>query len=207
MRKVYGIVGLQLVLTAVVGYFVASSPALLSYVAGSLALQLLFFLGSFLLLFPLYLYQDRHPENMIFLGLWTALMSVSLGMACSLYAPLVVLEAVALTAGVVTFLVLYAHYAVRKGLDFSPYLPLLGGLLWTFVLWGFVQLFFHPGPAARTVYALLGALLFSAYLVVDAQMVATRFELDNYIWASVTIYLDIINLFLRILQLLGDRQN
>lgn len=33
------------------------------------------------------------------------------------------------------------------------------------------------------------------------------FDLDQYIWASVTLYLDIINLFLKILQLLNGRRD
>ena len=35
----------------------------------------------------------------------------------------------------------------------------------------------------------------------------TGFDLDQYIWASVTLYLDIINLFLKILQLLNGRRD
>jgi len=36
---------------------------------------------------------------------------------------------------------------------------------------------------------------------------AAGFDLDQYIWASVTLYLDIINLFLKILQLLNGRRD
>ena len=37
--------------------------------------------------------------------------------------------------------------------------------------------------------------------------VTAGFDLDQYIWASVTLYLDIINLFLKILQLLNGRRD
>lgn len=47
----------------------------------------------------------------------------------------------------------------------------------------------------------------SAYLVFDTQLLITRFDLDDYIWAAVTVYLDIINLFLYILRLLGEQRN
>lgn len=51
-------------------------------------------------------------------ALQTVSLSVTLGMACSFYQPAVVLEAVALTAGVVSALTAYAFYATRKGRDF-----------------------------------------------------------------------------------------
>ncbi len=37
-------------------------------------------------------------------------------------------------------------------------------------------------------------------------MLIQKYDLDEYIWASVNLYLDIINLFLKILQLLSDRR-
>lgn len=68
------------------------------------------------------------------------------------------------------------------------------------VIWGFFQLFFPVGPVGRTVYALIGAVVFSGYIVFDTHLLIARFDLDDYIWASVQLYLDIINLFLKILQ-------
>lgn len=134
-------------------------------------------------------------------------MSVTVGMATSLYAPSVVLEALVLTAGVVFALTAYSFYATKRGVDFGWMGPLFATTLWVMLLWGVIQLFFHPGPVARTVYALLGALLFAGYLVLDTQLLIQRFELDDYVWASVTIYLDVINLFLHILRLVGDQRN
>lgn len=43
------------------------------------------------------------------------------------------------------------------------------------IIWSIIQLFFHPGPVGRTIFALLGAILFSAYLVLDTQMLISRF--------------------------------
>jgi FtsH-binding integral membrane protein len=84
---------------------------------------------------------------------------------------------------------------------------MLFGCLLAMIVWSFIQLFFPPGPVGRTIFALLGAFLFSAYLVFDTQLLITRFDLDDYVWAAITIYLDIINLFLYILRLLGESRN
>jgi FtsH-binding integral membrane protein len=59
------------------------------------------------------------------------------------------------------------------------------------VMWSFIQLLFgaYVGPAGRTVFALLGAILFSAYIVFDTEQLIARFDLDDYIMASVALYL------------------
>ena len=46
---------------------------------------LLFILNHTLcaVLWPLYIYQQRHPHNLIFLGLFTACLSVTVGVACA----------------------------------------------------------------------------------------------------------------------------
>ena len=43
----------------------------------------------------------------------------------------------------------------------------------------------------------------AGYIVYDTHNLVQRYELDQYIWAAVHLYLDIINLFLKMLQLLN----
>ena len=52
--------------------------------------------------------------------------------------------------------------------------------------------------------AFLGAMLFSAFIVYDTYMIMNRMGCDDYVIAAIELYLDIINLFLMILQLLGN---
>lgn len=49
----------------------------------------------------------------------TLCLSVSVGAACSVYAPAIVLEAVVLTAAIVGGLAAYSFHATRKGKDFT----------------------------------------------------------------------------------------
>jgi protein lifeguard len=55
----------------------------------------------------------------IFLPLQTFCLSVSVGAACSVYAPEIVLEAVVITAAIVSGLAAYSFHATRKGKDFT----------------------------------------------------------------------------------------
>ena len=57
-----------------------------------------------------------HQTNMC--QLQTALLSVSVGTTCTFYQPLVVLEALALTAAIVVALTVYTFNAARKGANF-----------------------------------------------------------------------------------------
>ena len=68
-------------------------------------------------------------------------------------------------------------------------------------------MFFPLGPTAVAVFGGLGALLFSAFLVYDTNNLIKRYTYDEYIWASVVLYLDILNLFLSILNTLRGMQS
>lgn len=204
--KVFSIVGCQLALTAVMAALIMFNQPVQNLVLTNLPLQIIFMLAPFVMMIPLWIWKDRHPLNLALLAVFTLFLSVSVGAACSTYAPFIVLEAVALTASIVGALTAYSFYASKKGVDFSFLGPMLFAGLWAMIIWGFLQIFFTPGPIAHTVYALLGSFLFSGYIVYDIQLLIARLSLDDYIWASVNLYLDVINLFLYILQLLGRHQ-
>jgi len=60
------------------------------------------------------------------------------------------------------------------------------------------------------VYSFLGACIFGIYIVIDVQMIEgkkrDKYELDDYIGASMNLYLDVINLFIYILELFGKKE-
>jgi hypothetical protein len=62
------------------------------------------------------------------------------------------------------------------------------------------RMFFPHSPVADTMYACIGALIFSLYLVFDTYMILNKLSPDQYIMAALNLYLDIINLFLYILE-------
>ena len=70
-----------------------------------------------------------------------------------------------------------------------------------------MQMFFPLGPTSNAVIGAVGAILFSGYIVYDTENLIKRFTYDEYIWASITLYLDILNLFLTILRMLRQSDN
>ena len=58
------------------------------------------------------------------------------------------------------------------------------------------------GLGGRMVFSLAGALLFVGYILYDTSLIIHHLGPDDYVVAAVTLYLDIINLFLYLLELL-----
>lgn len=110
-----------------------------------------------------------------------------------------VLEAVFITATVFVVLTLYT---LQSKWDFSFLGAGLGMSLWVLILWGLFAAIF--GVQAGYVYALLGSLVFSLFIIYDTYMLAERHDPRDYVIAAVELYLDLINLFLYILRLLGE---
>ena len=52
-----------------------------------------------------------------------------------------------------------------------------------------------------------GSILFSLFIVFDTWLIMSKVTPEEYIHASINLYLDILNLFLHILRALGERKN
>jgi len=51
-----------------------------------------------------------------------------------------------------------------------------------------------------------GAVLFSLYIIYDVSMIMKKVSPEEYILAAATLYLDVINLFIKLLELFGERR-
>ena len=149
------------------------------------------------------------PVNYILLSLFTVAEGVSVGMVSSMYSTASVVSALGLVAAVVVVLSLVAsNTKVDVTKSFWPYL-----LAATVVMMGAgLVLVFFPSEIGMTIYAAVGALLFSVYLVFDTQMIlggksAVQFGIDDYVPAAIALYVDIVSLFIYVLQLFGDRRD
>ena len=115
-------------------------------------------------LWPLYHYQQKHPQNFIFLGLFTVCLSLTIGVACAntegmcvtfisfcfmwlsvltdaygTHAGRIVIQALVLTAAVVCSLTGYTFWAAKRGKDFSFLGPVLFASLVGIVFAGLLQ--------------------------------------------------------------------
>ncbi|OWM74184.1 BI1-like protein [Punica granatum] len=207
IRKVYGILAAQILLTTVVSAVTVLYAPVNELLRGSPGLLLFLVFLPFILLWPLHVYQQKHPLNFVFLGLFTLTLSFTVGVSCANTDGKIVLEALILTSAVVFALTGYTFWASRKGKDFSFLGPILFTSLVVLIMTSFLQMFFPLGPTSVAIYGGISAIVFAGYIVYDTDNLIKRFTYDEYIWASVTLYLDILNLFLTILRMMREGNN
>uniref|UniRef100_A0AC35GXE9 Uncharacterized protein n=1 Tax=Panagrolaimus sp. PS1159 TaxID=55785 RepID=A0AC35GXE9_9BILA len=99
-------------------------------------------------------------------------------------------------------------FAFQTKYDFTSWIGVMCMLSWTLFIFGFVGLFsnlFFAVPWIYSVYSAVGALFFMVYLAIDVQLLmgGKRYQLDpeDYIFAAIQIFLDIVIIFLKILSL------
>ena len=148
--------------------------------------------------------RKSYPTNLLFLTGFTALEAYSISVIVSFYDTNVVLLALVLTSGIFIALTLFA---CQTKYDFTSWMPYLFGGLWILILFGFVAAFFPRNSTAELVYGGAAALIFSGYILVDTQLVMRHYHVEEEIAAAISLYLDIINLFLAILRILNSQQN
>ncbi|XP_031249006.1 BI1-like protein [Pistacia vera] len=199
-RKVYGI-DRQIVVTTLVSSVTVSTSHQRSP-QGQFRPSSFLSLLPFILLWPLHVYHQKHPVNLIVLGLFTVSISLPVAVTCANTEGRIVLEALILTSAVVCSLTGYTFWASKKGKDFSFLGPILFTSLIILILTSFMQMFFPLGSTTVAVYGGISALVFCGYIVYDTDNLIKRFTYDEYILASVALYLDILNLFISILRVL-----
>jgi len=142
------------------------------------------------------------PINYLLLFIWTFCESYLLLTVCSFYNYEIVLTAIGLTVGITIGLTIYACYTKT---DFTMCGGILFCLLIGLLFFGIFGFLF--GEWVYTLYCYLGVLLFSFYLIMDTQLILKKFgngfDIDDYIIATLSLYIDIINIFLFVLRILG----
>ncbi|KAJ0178100.1 hypothetical protein K1T71_005923 [Dendrolimus kikuchii] len=145
------------------------------------------------------------PMNFIFLAIFTLAESFLLGITSSVHDINAVMMAVGITAAVCLALTLFAF---QTKWDFTG----MGGALLCaaviLMLFGIIAIFLPKNQIVTLVYASLGALIFSLYLVYDTQLMMGgkhKYSVspEEYIFAALNLYLDIVNIFLYILTIIS----
>lgn len=153
----------------------------------------------------------KHPWNLLALVVFTLVMSVLVGTICAYWQTSVVLEAFAVTGAAVAGLTLVAVFGKFDITKKGHILAMAGGVTFMVLLVTMLVGFFYVSKWWYLAVSVIVALLFSAYLVYDIQMVmggkAYAISPDEYVFASVQIYMDVIIIFLQFLNIMGIAQS
>ncbi|KZL83629.1 transmembrane bax inhibitor motif-containing protein [Colletotrichum incanum] len=204
IRKVYAILTVQLLVTGAVSAVSFFSDGYKTWIQAHPGLVFASLIGAMIMMLLTFWKRKSYPTNLLFLSGFTLMEAYSISVIVSFYKASIVLNAVFLTAGIFIFL---TAFACQTKYDFTSWIPYLGGALWGLVLFGFMYMFFPYSSTGELVYGGIAALIFSAYILVDTQLIMRHHHVEEEIAASISLYLDIINLFLAILRILNSQQN
>ena len=117
----------------------------------------------------------------------------------------VVLIAALMTFAIVLSLSLYAIFTKE---DFTTKWGILIVLLVAMLILGIVSIFAWS-PFLDNLYCCLGVIVFGIYLVIDTQMIIggrkMQLSMDDYVVGALILYIDIIQIFLYLLELLSKK--
>lgn len=204
IRKVYSILTVQLLATVALSSISYMNTGYKQWIQSHTWLMFVSLFGAIGFMLLTFWKRKSYPTNLLFLSGFTALEAYSISVIVSFYDSKIVLEALILTLGIFLALTLFA---CQTKYDFTSWAPYLFGGLWAMILFGFMAAFFPYNNTVELIYGGLAALIFSGYILVDTQMVMRHYHVEEEIAAAISLYLDIINLFLAILRILNSQQN
>ncbi|XP_045477865.1 protein lifeguard 1-like isoform X2 [Harmonia axyridis] len=146
----------------------------------------------------------QYPLNIILLAAFTITESILLASISAFFGTKIVMIAAGITAVVFLSLTIFSF---QTKWDFT----MQGGVLLVFMvvllMFGLLTILF-PNRTMILIYSSFGALLFGVYIIYDTQLLmggghAMAISPEDYVVAVLTLYMDIINLFVLILNLVG----
>jgi modulator of FtsH protease len=161
---------------------------------------------EFILLFGLYAAKNKTPLNLVLLFAFTFMTGFTLAPTLAVFIArnmgYVIGEAFGLTAVAFGVLTIFAMNTKR---DFTTMGKMLFITLIVLVVAGIANIFLHL-PMLQLIIAAVGAVLFSMFILYDTQNII-RGNVSSEIEAAVALYLDFLNLFVSLLQILGFLNN
>lgn len=201
VRRTYGLVFISIIVTVIGVAFGRTQPALMLAVKDHPIITLIAMFA------PLWMAMRAHrdfPRNLVFTFLFALVEGIWLAPFLTLAdqrSPGILGEAGILTLSTFGVLSLYAVVSKR---DFSAWGSFFIVGLWVLIATSLINFFFQSALAslwiaAGTVLVFSGLLVFDTWRIVRSG----QYGPDDYVPAAVNIYLDLLNLFLAIISLLG----
>jgi FtsH-binding integral membrane protein len=158
---------------------------------------------TFVMIFVCRAVARNYPVNLLALAVFAGLEGIVISPALMYYAhvqgPMIVIQAALLASVIFGIVGLLGYTSTRS---FAGWLPALMVGLIVLLIAGLVLMFINSAMGSW-LYAAAGTVLFTAITFVDFTRIRHDYSADDYAMATIQIYLDLINLFLFILRLLG----
>ena len=203
VRRTYALVFVSVLCTIAGATFALSQPQLMQAVAVHPFIATACFFAPLLMA---NFARNAFPANIALVLLFTFVAGVFISPVLYLYGrtqPGLITQAAILTIGAFGVLTLYAFVSRR---DFSAWGSFFTMGLWVLIGTMFLNFFFR-NPAMDLWLAGMTVIIFGGLLVFDTWRIRNVYGPDEYVGAAVNIYLDLLNLFLGVLRVLGGRRS
>ena len=199
IRKVLAILFCQLCVTMAIAVLFYVVPVLNNFCAKHSWFFWVSFLAAFAVLLVLVCkprLAQTYPRNYCALCSFTVLEAVFIGVVCAQNNTVTVLYSISIVAIISIALI---AFATQTKIDFTSKGSYLYAALWVFIFGGAVL--YIEDYSMNNFFSVVGGFIFSMFIVYDAQLILggnhrLQFGVDDYIFAALNLYLDIINLFL-----------
>lgn len=208
IKKVYSLLSIQLIITVAVVALFAIHPGIHDWAVKNKWFHTVAFIISFVILIMITCMNKlrrKHPHNIIILFAFTIAESLMLAAVTVMFNTNVVMLAGAITTVVCLALTLFA---VQTKWDFTAKSGIMLVVLMVATVTLFIGLFFPPSKPFILIMSSIMAIIMGIFLVIDTQMIVggthqIQMSPEEYVFAAINLYLDIINMFLYILMILG----
>ena len=195
IKKVYSLLAMSMG-SAAVGAYLGSGPLLLLVAPN----MMLFFILQIALIFFASFAARKPGLNMVALFSFTTVSGLTLGPLLYQVGPSIAAEAFALTAITFAGLSMYVVYSKK---DFSFMSGFLMTGLIVLVVGGLLNMFFIQSGMMLFVMSGASVLLFSGFILYNTSNIMRYYGTDEYVSATLALYLDVLNLFIALLSILG----
>ena len=197
LKKVYGLLSLSILVAAGAAWMTGTNEKFLYFVVGNYLLFIVLEIAA--VLFAMWA-RKRETAGLIALFVFTGLTGVTVAPVALSYTGDTVVNALLLTGVIFFGLTLYTITSKR---DFS----FMGGMLTTgliiLIVGSLLNVFLFGSSTASFLISSVAVFLFSGFIIYDTFNIMRRYPTDEYISATLSLYLDILNLFLALLHILG----
>jgi hypothetical protein len=208
MARVYGHMGLAVVTSMIISYFVGTSPTLLAFFFTGVIKWIVMFLPLVLaFVIPWALSTASVAMAPVLLHIFAAAMGLSFAVIFAVY-QMGSIAGAFMAAAVLFGVMSFYGYFTKRSLDSIGKWLMIG--LIAICITSIINIFLQSGPLAQVVSA-LAIVIFTGLTAYDTQKIRETLMYDDdhrlEIMGALTLYMDFINLFLSLLQLFGLKRD
>lgn len=209
IKKVYSLLSIQLLITVAIVALFAVHDGIHGWAVKNQWFHLASFAVAFVILIAISCMGEmrrKHPHNLIALFAFTLAESLMLAAITVMFNTKVVMIAGALTAVICIALTLFA---LQTRYDFTTKSGIMLVVLLVATLTIMIGMFFPRSKLFILIMSSVMAIIMGIFLVIDTQMIVggthqVQMSPEEYVFAAINLYIDIINMFLYILAIVSQ---